>query len=58
MSKLKKRGYPAYLLTSQIEGKGTWHRVRIGSYASKAEAAPILTKLRKSGIKPILVLKK
>ena len=53
--KLTKRGYPAYLLTSQIPGKGTWHRVRIGSYAGKDKAQPVLNELRRTGMKPILV---
>jgi cell division septation protein DedD len=55
VSKLRKGGYPAYLLTSQIAGKGTWHRVRIGTYSSSDAAKPVLAKLRKSGMKPILV---
>lgn len=58
LSKLIKRGYPAYLLTSQIEGKGTWHRVRIGSYPTKDAAKRVLDELRQAGMKPILVLKK
>ena len=58
VSKLTKRGYPAYLLTSQIEGKGTWHRVRIGSYPTPDEAKRVLDELRRAGMKPILVKKK
>ena len=53
--KLKKSGFPAYLLTSKVEGKGTWHRVRIGSYSNKTEATGVLNKLRQAGMKPILV---
>ena len=55
VKKLTQKGYPAYLLISHIEGKGTWHRVRIGSYASKDKAQPVLNKLRRAGMKPILV---
>ena len=55
VKKLNLKGYPAYLLTSHIEGKGTWHRVRIGSYASKDKALPVLNELRRTGMKPILV---
>ena len=58
VKKLTRKGYPAYLLTSRIEGKGTWHRVRIGSYASKDKAQPVLNELRRTGMKPILVKKK
>ena len=53
--KLAKKGFPAYLLTSRIEGKGTWHRVRIGTYPSKDKAQPVLSELRRTGMKPILV---
>ena len=55
VSKLKKRGYPAYVITSKLEGKGIWHRVRIGSYSAKDEAAGVLNELRQAGMKPILV---
>ena len=58
VSKLSKRGFPAFVLTSEIKGKGTWHRVRIGSYASKEAAGPVLDRLRQAGMKPILVLQK
>lgn len=58
VNKLKKRGYPAYVLTSKIEGKGTWHRVRIGPFATKGDATQILNALRQTGMKPILVRKK
>jgi len=55
VGKLKERGFPAYLLTSELEGKGTWHRVRIGSYPTREEAARVLDELRRAGMKPILV---
>jgi cell division septation protein DedD len=55
IDKLTRRGYPAYLLTSQIKGKGTWHRVRIGSYPASDAAKPVLTELRRAGMKPMLV---
>jgi cell division septation protein DedD len=55
VNKLIRRGYPAYLLTSRIEGKGTWHRVRIGAYPTSDAAKPVLTELRRTGMKPILV---
>jgi septal ring-binding cell division protein DamX len=28
----------AYVVTSEIPGKGTWYRVRVGSYGSSQEA--------------------
>ena len=31
-------GEGAYVITSEIPGKGTWYRVRVGSYTSSQEA--------------------
>ncbi|MDX1709422.1 MAG: SPOR domain-containing protein [Desulfobacterales bacterium] len=57
IQKLKKRGYPAYRSMAKVPGKGTWFRVRVGSYKSKSEARATLDKLKKDGLKPILVLR-
>ena len=57
IQKLKKRGYPAYRAIGKVPGKGVWFRVRIGTYKSKSEARPTLDKLKKDGLKPILVLR-
>ena len=54
---LQARGFPAYRERADIEGKGTWHRVRIGSFAGPTAAAPILESLKKSGIQPMLIRK-
>jgi cell division septation protein DedD len=57
VQKLKKRGYPAYRVIGKIPGKGIWFRVRIGTYKSKSEALGVMSKLKKDGLKPILVLR-
>jgi cell division protein FtsN len=57
VQKLKKRGYPAYRVIGKIPGKGIWFRVRIGTYKSKSEALSMMNKLKKDGLKPILVMK-
>ena len=57
VQKLKKRGYPAYRAIGKIPGKGIWFRVRIGEYRSKSEALSMMDKLKKDGLKPILVMK-
>ena len=57
IQKLKKRGYPAYRSIGKVPGKGIWFRVRVGSYKSKSEARATLDKLKKDGLKPILVLR-
>ena len=55
VAKLKKKGYPAYRISSNIPEKGTWHRVRIGSFKDKAEAGSTLDKLKKEKFKAFLV---
>jgi DedD protein len=57
VEKLKKAGYPAYRVIGKIPGKGVWFRVRIGEYKGKAEAMGVMDKLKKEGLKPILVLR-
>lgn len=36
--RLKERGHDAYIVVTEIAGKGTWHRVRLGHYADRALA--------------------
>ncbi|MEE9496263.1 MAG: SPOR domain-containing protein [Desulfobacterales bacterium] len=57
IQKLKKSGYPAYRAIGKVPGKGIWFRVRIGEYKSKSEALGVMKKLKKDGLKPILVMK-
>ena len=57
VEKLKKAGYPAYRAIGKIPGKGVWFRVRIGEYKGKTEAREVMNKLKKDGLKPILVLR-
>ena len=57
VEKLKKAGYPAYRVIGKIPGKGVWFRVRVGTYKGKAEARAVMDKLKKDGLKPILVMK-
>ena len=54
---LKAAGYHAYVITAMVPGKGVWHRVRIGAFADKKEAEPVMKKLKAEGRKPILVTK-
>jgi cell division septation protein DedD len=57
VQKLKKRGYPAYRAIGKVPGKGIWFRVRIGEYKRKSEALSVMNKMKKEGLKPILVMK-
>lgn len=44
---LRERGYPAFMITAEIEGRGTWHRVRVGRFPSKEEANTYQKQLEK-----------
>jgi len=54
---LVKKGYPAYISSGEVPGKGTWHRVRIGEFREKSEAGGILDGLVKDKIKGMIVKK-
>jgi cell division septation protein DedD len=48
---MKKRGYAAFLVASEIPEKGKWYRVRVGSFANKQSAEKLAKELKsKEGI--------
>ena len=55
VTKLKKKGYPAYRAIGKVPEKGIWFRVRVGKYQSRSEAKKTLQKLKKLGLEPIIV---
>ncbi len=55
VTKLKKKGYPAYRAIGKVPDKGIWFRVRVGKYQSRSEAKKTQQKLKKLGLKPIIV---
>ncbi len=55
VARLKKRGFAAYRAIGKIPGKGIWYRVRVGKYPSRAAARATMEKLKKKGMKPILL---
>ena len=55
VAKLKQKGFPAYRTLGKVPQKGIWFRIRIGKYNSRAEAKKTLNKLKKLGLKPIIV---
>ena len=57
VAQLKKKGYPAYRTISKVQNKGIWFRVRVGKYNSREDAGNTMQKLKKAGMKPILVEK-
>ncbi len=54
IKKLEKKGFGAYKTAESIQGKGVWHRVRIGSFCSGKEATKTIAKLKKEKLSPML----
>ncbi|NNB95834.1 SPOR domain-containing protein [Corallococcus exiguus] len=46
-ARLRDKGYAPYILTAEVSGKGTWYRVRMGSFASKEAAGRYLTDFKR-----------
>ena len=57
VAELKKTGFHAYRAIGKVPGKGIWYRVRVGKYRNKADASNTMQKLKRAGIKPILIEK-
>ncbi len=38
VKRLKKRGFAAFIVSSELPGKGMWHRVRLGSFSNRGAA--------------------
>ncbi len=55
VAKLRKKGYPAYKTIGNIPGKGMYFRVRIGHYDTKAEAEPMMKRLKEAKMEVWLV---
>jgi cell division protein FtsN len=55
VARLKQKGFPAYRTLGKVPQKGIWFRIRIGKYNSRTEANKTLNKLKKLGLKPIIV---
>jgi cell division protein FtsN len=57
VKRMKQGGFAAHIVTSALEGKGTWYRVRVGSFASKDAAEKLRKEVNaKIGMAPIIVL--
>lgn len=46
VSRWKQKGYPAYLVSADIPGKGRWYRVRLGGFDSKSAAKVYLKEFK------------
>lgn len=51
---LMEKGYAAYAVRSQSDGQ-TWYRLRIGYFATRTEADPVMDRLRSQRYTPILI---
>lgn len=52
---LKKKGYGAYAVTTEVTGKGTYHRVRVGHFTDRDEAIKMATRLKGEKFDPIVL---
>ncbi|MDY6844904.1 MAG: SPOR domain-containing protein, partial [Thermodesulfobacteriota bacterium] len=45
-NRLKKKGYPSYVMQVEIKDKGTYHRILIGNYDNKENAKKMMHQLK------------
>ena len=55
VKRLKGLNYPAYTIKAVIPDKGTWYRVRVGTFNNMAKATQTLEKLKKNKTKGFLI---
>lgn len=53
-AKLALKGYKSVTQAREVEGKGTYYRVRLGPYADKRKAKTAKNKLQKLGVRPFV----
>lgn len=46
-ARLREKGYAPYIVTAEVPGKGTWYRVRMGSFPTKDAATRYLQDFRR-----------
>jgi cell division septation protein DedD len=57
VKRLKRRGFAAFVVSSELPGKGVWHRVRLGSFSNKAAAEKLQKSVRdKEGLSTLVVM--
>ena len=57
VKKMKKQGYAAFIVSSQLPDKGLWYRVRVGSFSNKASAEKLKKEIHaKAGVSTIVVM--
>ena len=53
-AKLALKGYKSVTQAREVEGKGTYYRIRLGPYADKRKAKTAKSKLQKLGVRPLV----
>ncbi len=53
-AKLALKGYKSVTQMRQVEGKGTYYRIRLGPYADKRKAKTARARLQKLGVRPFV----
>jgi DedD protein len=57
VKKMKTHGYAAFIVSYAVPDKGTWYRVRLGSFASRAAAEKLSKQLKaKEGISSFITI--
>ena len=56
VERFRKLGFDAYIETVDLGAKGVWHRVKVGHYATRADAEQTVRSIRqkKPGVKPLI----
>ncbi len=55
--KMRSRGYAAFVVSSDVAGKGMWYRVRLGSFTNKASAEKLAREIHsKVGVSSIITI--
>jgi len=55
VSYLRSKGYSAYQVTSEVPGKGTYHRVRVGHFKDRSAARQAAAGLRQEKLEPFII---
>jgi cell division protein FtsN len=55
VASLKSKGYSAYQVTTEVPGKGTYHRVRIGHFKDRSAARLAVAGLRQEKLEPLIM---
>ena len=55
VAKLRLKGFAAYWVKAEVTDKGTWYRIRVGPYAERQTAEPVLQLLKKENLSGFIV---